>query len=304
MGYYTGLNLKETVSVGVTLAFGDRNRLEAHKMVLTSKTRLGKRKLEIKEVRKEKQVIASKKHDNKCFAAIQISTKDDISAPRKPQTKADLIDKMDLMQQLNDALLEEVKSNEEALAILEEKEKKYIDTIKSLEERVEKQRWETSPKSKSVSDLETQTLLDPGDSELRIPCRNCVYVATCEEELNWHMDDEHDINTDMQYETDFPCEICAKWCRTEADLTYHLKSHAYESESLSMNNGNDILSCNFCNRRIKTNKELMVHKKKEHSDKVEICWNYSTGKCEFGDDLCWFLHSNTSKSCEINCNIC
>jgi hypothetical protein len=48
----------------------------------------------------------------------------------------------------------------------------------------------------------------------------------------------------------------------------------------------------------------MVHKKKEHSDKVEICWNYSTGKCEFGDDLCWFLHSNTSKSCEINCNIC
>ena len=39
--------------------------LEAHKMVLTSKTRLGKRKLEIKEVRKEKQVIASKKHDNR-----------------------------------------------------------------------------------------------------------------------------------------------------------------------------------------------------------------------------------------------
>ena len=62
------------------------------------------------------------------------------------------------------------------------------------------------------------------------------------------MDDEHDINTDMQYETDFPCEICAQWCRTEADLNHHLKRHAYESESLSMNNGNEILACNFCNR--------------------------------------------------------
>ena len=111
----------ETVTVGVTLAFDDHNRLQAHKMVLTSKTRLGKRKLEIKEVRKEKQVVASKKHDNKCFTATETSTKNDISATRKPQTKADLIDQMDLMKQLNDALLEEVKSNEEAIAILEGK---------------------------------------------------------------------------------------------------------------------------------------------------------------------------------------
>ena len=292
------------MTVGVTLALDDHNRLQAHKMVLTSKTRLGKRKLEIKEVRKEKQVVASKKHDNKCFKATETSTKDEISATRKPQTKADLIDQMDLMKQLNDALLEEVKSNEEAIAILEGKEKKYMDTIKSLKEQVEKLGRETSPKSKSASDLETQTSSDPGDSELRIPCGNCVYVATCEEEFSWHMDYEHDINTDMQYETDFPCEICAKWCRTEADLTHHLKRHAYESDSLSLDNGDDMMSCNFCKRRFKTNKEVMVHKKKEHSEKVEICWNYSTGKCEFGADLCWFLHTNSSKSCEIDCNIC
>jgi hypothetical protein len=116
------------------------------------------------------------------------------------------------------------------------------------------------------------------------------------------MDDAHDINTDLQYETDFPCDICAKWCRTEADLTYHLKRHAYKSlpsESQTLNNGNVMLSCNFCERRFTTNKELMVHKKKEHSEKVKICWNYSTGKCEFEDDLCWFLHTITSKSIAI-----
>ena len=211
---------------------------------------------------------------------------------------------MDIMQQLNDALLEEVKNNEEAIATLEGKEKKHMETIKSLQEQVEKLRRETSPKTDSVRVLETQTSSDPGDSEIQIPCRNCVYVATCAEELNWHMADEHDVNTDLFYETDFGCEICAKWCRTDADLSYHLKRHAYASESRSLTHGNDIMPCNFCNEGFKTKKDLMGHKKKEHSEKVDICWNFATGKCEFGADLCWFLHTNSSKSSEIDCNIC
>ena len=96
--------------------------------------------------------------------------------------------------------------------------------------------------------METQTSLDPVDFELQIPCRICKYVATREEELNWQMDDEHNINTDMHFETEFPCEICGKLCRTEADLTNHLKKHEYESlpsESQSLNNGIVMLSCNF-----------------------------------------------------------
>ena len=40
---------------------------------------------------------------------------------------------MDLIKQLNDALLEEVKTNEEAIANLERKEKKYVADIKELE---------------------------------------------------------------------------------------------------------------------------------------------------------------------------
>ena len=48
----------------------------------------------------------------------------------------------------------------------------------------------------------------------------------------------------------------------------------------------------------------MVHKKKEHREKVSICWHYSTGRCEFVDNDCWFLHTNTPKSVEVDCNIC
>ena len=140
---------------------------------------------------------------------------------------SDLSDKMKSMKQLNDALLEEVKNNEEAISILEDKEKKYLETIKSLEDSVENLRRETSPKAKS--DFQTQTSLDPGDPALQIPC-----IATREEELNWHMDGEHCMKTDMYFEMDFPCETCGKWCRTEADLTYQLQKHEFVQNDHSM----------------------------------------------------------------------
>lgn len=271
-------------------------------MVLPSKTRLGKRKLEVKEVRKEKQVIASKKHDKKCFPEIGISSKEET---RKPLLKSDLLDKMDLTEQLNDALLEEVKNNEKAIQILEDKEKKYVERIKILEERVEFLKKKSSPES--FSDFGMQTSKDAGDFEPQIPCQICIYVATCEEQLNWHMENDHDITTDLQYETDFPCGICGKWCRSEADLTYHLKKHELDSltcKSKSLNNESEMLTCNFCDGKFATKRELMLHKKKVHSEKVRICWNNSNRECEFGDNACWFLHTKTSNSDQVDCTIC
>ena len=148
-----------------------------------------------------------------------------IPVPNKPQTKSDLLSKMETIKQLNDALLEEVKNNEEAILILEGKENEYIEAIKILAEKVENLRRDTS--SKANGDLETQTSLDTGETELQLPFRICIYVAKCEDELSWHMDDEHALNTDMHFQTDFPCEICGKWCRTESDLTYHLIKHEF-----------------------------------------------------------------------------
>ena len=293
-------------------------------MVLTSKTRLGKRKLEINEVRKEKQTTTSKKHDKKCFAAVENPDKNKISAPSKIQTKSDMLAKMETMQQLNDALLEEVKNNEEAIAILEGKEKKYEEAIKSLEERVKNLKSETSLKSQV--DLETQTSSNPGDTEPQIPCRLCIYVATCEEQLNWHMDDEHDLNTDMYYETDFPCEICGKWCRTGADLTYHLKKHevvksvhpkegktcSYFLDGCCVFDSNECwfnhpdlskvdsvsrtlksLKCRFCEKTFQNKSELMVHRKLEHPQKISACKKEMDGSCRFGDDKCWYAHKSS-----------
>ena len=65
-----------------------------------------------------------------------------------------------------------------------------------------------------------------------------------------------------------------------------------------------MLSCNFCDLKFEAKKDLMMHKKKEHREKVSKCWNHSAGNCELGDSACWFLHTNTSKSWEVDCNIC
>ena len=284
-------------------------------MVLTSKTRLGKRKLEVKEVRREKQEIASKKHDKKCFAPVETCGKEELFAPRKAQPKSDLL------KELNDALLEEVKNNEEAIKILKAKEIKHLKTIKCLEDRVENLTRETSPKLQC--DLQTQTSLDPGDPTVQIPCRICLHVATCEEELNWHMDDEHNVQTDMYFETDFPCETCGKWCRSEADLNYHIRKHqciqnvpsevvktcpyfldgccAFDSKKCwfdhpelskasSVSRKQKSVKCRFCENFFETKREFMEHRKLEHPEKISACKKEMDGSCRFGVEKCWYAH--------------
>ena len=154
-------------------------------------------------------------------------------------------------------------------------------------------RRETS--SKANRDLETQTSLDPGETELQLPCRICIYVATCEEELSWHMDDEHALNTDMHLQTDFTCEICGRCCRTESDLTYHLKKHEFVKNV----HPQEVQTCpyfldgDFVKTSFRTKSEFVEHRKLEHFQKISACKNEMDGFCRFGDDKCWYDHNSS-----------
>ena len=46
-------------------------------------------------------------------------------------------------------------------------------------------------------------------------------------------------------------------------------------------------------------KELMKHKKKEHTEKVSACRNYGLGNCDFGD-----LHTDEALISQIECKLC
>ena len=44
----------------------------------------------------------------------------------------------------------------------------------------------------------------------------------------------------------------------------------------------------------------MKHKKNQHIDKVSTCWGFIHGTCDFGDEKCWFKHSEQER---IKCNM-
>jgi hypothetical protein len=115
--------------------------------------------------------------------------------------------KMKLTNELNDALLEEVKENEEAIKILRGKEKKHLETIKRLEENMAKIKKENVIKSS-----ECQTFSE----QVQIPCNECIHVSSCEEEFSWHMEQEHDDQSgESHFNKEFYCDICSRWFDTE-----------------------------------------------------------------------------------------
>ena len=237
-------------------------------MTLPNRTRLAKGKLEIKEVRKEKQTVTSKNHDKNCFKVENVEVSEDV----------------DLLKQLNDALLEEVKNNEEAIENLKKKEEKYVNEIKELKQKIEK-----CKKTQDLTNTGTQTQF----ADIRF-CAECEYPADDLYALGEHMGEDHaDRNV---------CESCDVCFDDQENLVKHvIKEHMAESNT---ERGEECFYCNFCHKKFKEKHELMIHKKAEHTDKVSKCWNYSTGACLYGETNCWFIHAGQLEVPEINCKLC
>ena len=66
------------------------------------------------------------------------------------------------------------------------------------------------------------------------------------------------------------------------------------------------MDCNFCEKHFLTQSDLMYHKKKDYSEKVATLWNFSSGKCDYPDEECWFNHSLTEKhgALQLTCSFC
>ena len=51
----------------------------------------------------------------------------------------------------------------------------------------------------------------------------------------------------------------------------------------------------------------MKHNKKEHIEKVSVCWNHAIGACDFGNLNCWYSHTGKSQkdlSTPLQCKEC
>ena len=50
----------------------------------------------------------------------------------------------------------------------------------------------------------------------------------------------------------------------------------------------------------------MKHKKRNHKEKVTLCWKFESGICDFDDSSCWFIHCLNRKEDlkKLKCQSC
>ena len=73
---------------------------------------------------------------------------------------------------------------------------------------------------KESNSKETQTVTI--DDEVKFPCKECIFDASFEEELRWHMDCEHEIG-DPEVEYDYKCKLCCKKFEKKTQYRLHMK---------------------------------------------------------------------------------
>ena len=148
------------------------------------------------------------------------------------------------------------------------------------------------------------------------------------------MGEEHNKDFISYFETDFPCSVCDRWCKSEKDLNHHMKIYhgkrvkfcsikctachkkIVNNENVNeSSNSMDIsteeveskysYACKICEEKFETRNGMMMHRKKYHLEKVNTCWNFESGSCQFSNDLCWFRHSKSDLPQESqNCKFC
>ena len=259
----------------------------------TNRTRLGKRKQEMQELRKEKQTITSKKHDKTCLE------KDN----SKDNSKSQLM----VLQEQFDALKIEYEKQLETVHLLEIK-------VKDLE----KERTNYQPNVVKT---------DKGD--ILMLCCECEYPAEDIFDLGEHMYEAHSQNE----ESELSCELCGDTFSTEESLKEHkMKIHKKEwscnycSESFEWKSNLMIhkkenheekvsscwnhtlgtcqfgdtncwfihrnegpkpkINCKICDKDFLIRSEYLIHRKINHPSTVQLCRNE---ECKYGDN-CWFLH--------------
>ena len=121
-------------------------------------------------------------------------------------------------------------------------------------------------------------------------CHECEYPAEDIYDLGEHM---YEVHSEKEDENCIICNLC--------DLTFPtikcLKEHETKKHK-------EEWACDFCSISVESKRDFMIHKKKEHADKVSSCWKHSLGICEYGDENCWFSHKFQNSSLQFKCKVC
>ena len=215
---------------------------------------------------------------------------DAIMKVKKSSSKAELIVQLEELIQKYD--------------VLEKEHHKNIDVIARIKS------------GKSESHLESQKDTKGTQTEnLDVNCIECTLVSVSKDDLRWHMHKTHGWtnikNTGSKEDSDYierePGLIC-KEGNYQAEDMYDYDGHVWteictDPTGQKQNEKDQNLSCDFCEENFNKLKELMKHKKAQHEENVQLCWNYASGTCDFSDEECWFGHEEKNES-TFKCNSC
>ena len=85
-------------------------------------------------------------------------------------------------------------------------------------------------------------------------------------------------------------------CDYQAKDGYDLDAHTWsehtdddeEIEECSLESNHPSFGCNICEEKFVSKRDLMNHKKKQHYDRVAICWRFASANCSYADTDCCF----------------
>ena len=268
-------------------------------MTPSSKTRLGKRKQEMQELRKEKQTITSKKHDKKCIE------KTKCQEPSKSQ--------LTILQEQYDKLKVEYEKQAETVHFLEEKVKElekqnnHPNIVKTDKGDILMLCCECEYPAEDIFDLGEHMFEAHSNSEQdEITCKICDESFSERESL-----EEHELH---KHGAKLSCNFCSKTFEQKNDLMMHKKEKHEEKVSACwkdtlgtcdfgdkncwfIHNSKNLKSqfkCKVCDETFLIKSEYQQHMKIKHTSTVQLCRNMRTNEqCNYGDN-CWFLHQQAN----------
>ena len=105
------------------------------------------------------------------------------------------------------------------------------------------------------------------------------------------------------------CNKCDYQAKDGKNLDAHTWSeHTDDDEEIkecSLESNHHSFGCNIYEEKFDTKRDLMNHKKKQHYDRVAMCWRFAFAYCSYADTDCYFRHCQTAQVTEsstVNCS--
>ena len=97
--------------------------------------------------------------------------------------------------------------------------------------------------------------------------------------------------------------LCVE-CEYPAEDIFDLGEHMYDIHAEANEEYNE--SCHYCTQLFKTKRDVMLHSKKWHKEKVKPCRNFMKGQCDYTEIECWFSHTEKvdSVKSKFECSFC